>query len=106
MSTYCQWPGVHCNQSQMLGNSNSCRNPAAATGVNAIIITNNNPIAEVNDTRIFQQVKVLHDCGLTQFVLGGTSFGITGTLLPDWGQLDRLEVFSIFQSNVTGECAS
>eukprot|EP00775_Hariotina_reticulata_P007035 gene7035-7249_t len=90
----------------MLGNSNSCRNPAAAKGVNAIIITNNNPAAEVNDTRIFQQVKVLHDCGLTQFVLGGTSFGLSGTLLPEWGQLDRLEVFAIFQSNVTGTIPS
>jgi hypothetical protein len=49
-----------------------------------------------------EALQQLHDCGLTSFTIGGASFGVVGTISPQFGAFDRLREFGIITTNVTG----
>jgi hypothetical protein len=49
-----------------------------------------------------EALQQLHDCGLTTFTIGGASFGVVGTISPQFGAFDRLREFGIITTNITG----
>lgn len=56
----------------------------------------------INTPGFVEALQQLHDCGLTTFIIGGASFGVLGTISPQFGTFDRLREFGIVTTNVTG----
>ncbi|KAF6250975.1 hypothetical protein COO60DRAFT_706094 [Scenedesmus sp. NREL 46B-D3] len=97
---YCRWYGISCNSSAY---SATCSTSGAgAQGVRVLELTDNNAVGRVSDPAFLQALQQLHDCGLKELVIGGTSFGLAGTISPAIAQLDQLEVLALFATNITG----
>lgn len=65
-------------------------------------MTNNNVVGRVDDPAFLQAIQQLHDCGLKELVIGGSSFGLLGTLSPAIAALDKLQVLALFATNISG----
>jgi hypothetical protein len=73
---YCSWYGIGCNATAY---SSTCTTSgAAAHGIRSVELTNNDVSGRVDDPSFLQAVKQLHDCGLKELVVGGSSFGVRG----------------------------
>jgi hypothetical protein len=73
---YCSWYGITCNATAY---SAICATGGpAAQGISNVELTNNNVVGRVDDPGFLQAVKQLHDCGLKELVIGGSSFGVSG----------------------------
>jgi hypothetical protein len=72
---YCSWYGIGCNSTAY---SSTCTSSgAAAQGIRSVELTNNDVNGRVDDPAFLQAVKQLHDCGLKELVVGGSSFGVS-----------------------------
>lgn len=72
---YCSWYGITCNSTAY---STTCASGGpAAQGISSVELTNNDVNGRVDDPAFLQAVKQLHDCGLTELVIGGSSFGVS-----------------------------
>jgi hypothetical protein len=75
---YCSWYGISCNTTAY---SATCASGgAAAQGIRNVELTNNNVVGRVDDPAFLQALKQLHDCGLKELVIGGSSFGVSATV--------------------------
>ncbi|WIA08451.1 hypothetical protein OEZ85_007888 [Tetradesmus obliquus] len=97
---YCSWYGITCNSTTY---STTCATGGpAAQGIRSVELTNNNVIGRVDDPAFLQAIQQLHDCGLKELVIGGSSFGLLGTLSPAIAALDKLQVLALFATNISG----
>jgi hypothetical protein len=104
---FCGWHGIRCSSSSSNGalmpTAAACATPGSSGwGVRRIELVNNNLSGNLSSAAFMQPLRLLHDCGLTSLVLGGSYGELRGELVPAWGQLDRLETLSIFTTNLTG----
>jgi hypothetical protein len=61
---------------------------------------------DITTAGFVEALQQLHDCGLTTFAIGGASFGVVGTISPQFGAFDRLQEFAIVTTNITGTIPS
>jgi hypothetical protein len=90
---YCSWYGIGCNSTAY---SRTCTTSgAAAQGIRSVELTNNDVNGRVDDPAFLQAVKQLHDCGLKELVVGGSSFGVRGCVRERYRKRQQLHISSM-----------
>ncbi|WIA15920.1 hypothetical protein OEZ85_012668 [Tetradesmus obliquus] len=74
----------------------------AVLPVSKLELLNNRLQGSINTPGFVEALQQLHSCGLTTFAIGGASFGVVGTISPQFGAFDRLQEFAIVTTNITG----
>jgi hypothetical protein len=98
---YCRWWGVTCSPTPALATCSS-NAPGQKLGITRLDLSVNNLIGNLNDPKVEKALALLHDCGLTQLVLGGGDVSLAGTLGPVWTSFVELQQLSITKASLEG----